>query len=147
MAKHTRSAPSTVSVALTAITDRLSGGKLRIYDGTRPATVSQAVAKQILLAECAFATPAFKPDVDGLALALPIGEEKSAKATGKPTWFRAVSATGATVLDGSAGSVHDGTADFLLDLPPTIRRFAWARSCGSRNSRAGCRRVSKWRNS
>jgi hypothetical protein len=78
-----------------------AGAKLRIYDGTRPATGGTATT---LLAEFVLGTP-FAPAASAAALSptLPAGTTGLAASTA--TWFRIVKADGTTqVIDGSAGT-------------------------------------------
>lgn len=78
-----------------------AGGKLRIYDGTRPATGGTATN---LLAEFTLGTP-FAPASSGGVLSPNIPSPVNASANGTATWFRVVKADGTThCLDGSVGS-------------------------------------------
>jgi hypothetical protein len=77
-----------------------NGAKLRIYDGTRPAT-GGAVTN--LLSEHTLASP-FAPAAASAVLSPTLPSDVNAGATGTATWFRVVKADGTThVLDGSAG--------------------------------------------
>ncbi len=78
-------------------------GLVRIYDGVRPAA-GAAVTTQNLLAELAFADPAFPAATSGTLTANPIVNDSSANATGTATWFRVVDSTGAFVFDGDCGT-------------------------------------------
>lgn len=78
-----------------------AGAKLRIYDGTRPATGG---AVTTLLVEFTLGSP-FAPAAANATLSptLPAGSTGAAAGTG--TWFRIVKADGTTqVIDGSAGT-------------------------------------------
>lgn len=78
-----------------------NGAKLRVYDGTRPATGG---AVTTLLAEFTLGTP-FAPAASGGVLSPTLPGNATASATGTATWFRIVKADGTThVIDGSAGT-------------------------------------------
>lgn len=86
-----------------------NGAKLRIYDGTRPATGGTATT---LLAEYVLGSP-FAPAASGGVLSPTLPSNVNASATGTATWFRVVKADGTTqVVDGSAGT--SGT-DLILN--------------------------------
>jgi hypothetical protein len=100
--KYTNLAVNTKADALAAL---LNGGKLRIYDGTQPATADTGITTQVLLAELTFGSPAFGAAVAGVAAANAITQDADADATGTATWFRALKSDGTTaVLDGSVGT-------------------------------------------
>jgi hypothetical protein len=79
-----------------------NSGKLRIYNGTRPATGGTATT---LLAELT-CNATFAPAASGGVLTLnAITQDASADATGTATWFRLVKSDGTThVLDGDVGT-------------------------------------------
>lgn len=79
-----------------------NSGKLRIYDGTRPATGGTATT---LLAELTL-NSTFAPGASGGVLTLnAITADSSADATGTATWFRIVKSDGTThVLDGAVST-------------------------------------------
>lgn len=78
-----------------------SGAKLRIYDGTQPATGGTATT---LLAEHTLGSP-FAPAAAAAVLSPTLPSNVNASATGTPTWFRVVKSDGTThVLDGTAGT-------------------------------------------
>lgn len=86
-----------------AITTFAGGsGKLRIYDGSRPATGGTATT---LLAELTL-NATFAPGASGGVLTLnSITGDSSADATGTATWCRIVKSDGTThVMDGSVGT-------------------------------------------
>ena len=77
-----------------------AGAKLRVYDGTRPATGGTATT---LLAEFVLGTP-FAPAAVAAVLSPNLPSNVTGLAAGTATWFRVVKADGTThVLDGSAG--------------------------------------------
>ena len=108
-----RNACDEISVLLDA---GAGAGKVRIYDGTKPADTDAAVTGQTLLAELTMSDPAFAAAVDaapgGAATAGAITDDTSADATGTATWFRAVDSNNVGVIDGSAGTSN---ADLILD--------------------------------
>jgi len=78
-----------------------SQGKLKIYDGSRPATGGAATT---LLAELTLDDPAFGAAVAGVLTAGAITGDTSADATGTATWFRLEDSDGTHVLDGDVGT-------------------------------------------
>jgi len=78
-----------------------AGAKLRLYDGTRPATGGTATN---LLAEFTLGSP-FAPASSGATLSPTLPAATTGAANGTATWFRIVKADGTTqVIDGSAGT-------------------------------------------
>lgn len=83
----------------------LNSGKLRIYDGTQPATPDTAITSQVLLAELTFNATAVGSASAGAVAFNAITQDSSADNTGNATWFRAVKSDGTTaVFDGSVGT-------------------------------------------
>ncbi len=99
-----------------AIADGVDSGtlgspKLRIYDGTRPATAEEAITSQTLLAEIDLPVPAFTvaDAAPGAALnlnGLPLSDAAAA-AGGTATWFRVSNRDNVTQFDGFAGDAAD----------------------------------------
>lgn len=89
----TRSAMATQ--ILNALDANAAAGKLRLYDGTRPATGGAATT---LLAELTLAHPAGTV-TDGVLTFGPITSDDQADATGTVTWARLVDGAGAFVMD------------------------------------------------
>lgn len=88
--------------AITTDIDKGAGaGKLRIYDGTRPATGGTATT---LLAELTFSDPSFPAASGGSITASSITGDTSADATGTATWFRIVDSNNVFVMDGNVGT-------------------------------------------
>jgi hypothetical protein len=78
-----------------------AGAKLRIYDGTRPATGGTATN---LLAELTLGSP-FAPAAAAGVLSPTLPAAVNAGASGTATWFRVVKADGTThVFDGAVGA-------------------------------------------
>lgn len=82
-------------------------GTLKIYSGTRAATVDTAIGAQVLLATLTFSDPAFgnattaSPSV---ATANAITSDSSADATNTATWFRIADSNGTAIMDGNVGT-------------------------------------------
>lgn len=90
---------------ITALIDAGSGaGKIRIYDGTRPATCGTATT---LLAELTCADPSCAAASGGVLTfdTTPALEDSSADATGTATWFRVVDSDNNCVIDGNVGTI------------------------------------------
>src|SRR5262245_14969757 len=101
--------PGLSNVAANAMADDLAvlqnNGFLRIYDGTKPATVDTAIATQVLLAELRWNATAFGAAVGGLIVANAITGDASANASGVASWFRSLKSDGTTaVWDGTVGT-------------------------------------------
>jgi len=78
-----------------------ASGKIRIYDGTRPATGGTATT---LLAELP-CSATFAPAASGGVLTLnAITSDTSADATATATWFRILTSGNTAVIDGSVGT-------------------------------------------
>jgi hypothetical protein len=94
-----------VNAKVDAVCALCNSGKLRIYDGTQPATADTDIVAQVLLAELTFGATAFAGAVDGVATANAITADSSANASGTAAWFRVVKSDGTTKLfDGSVGT-------------------------------------------
>lgn len=105
MALNTQLANATVNGQGDNMSDRLDNGYLRIYDGTQPTNADTAIGAQVLLAELRFNATASGATVNGLITWNALTADSSANNTGTPTWFRALSSDGTTVVyDGTAGA-------------------------------------------
>ena len=110
--------------ACNAVVDRIDlgttnpQGRLRIYDGAKPADTSVAISTQTLLAELLLSNPAFGAAVDaapgGRATASAITSDSSADASGTATWFRVVDRDSGAVIDGDVSDTG-GTGDLKLN--------------------------------
>jgi hypothetical protein len=89
---------------ITALIDAGTAGKLRIYDGTRPANADTAVGAQTLLAELTMNATSFPAASSGSMTANAITDDSSANATGTASWFRIVDSAGNAVVDGDVGT-------------------------------------------
>ena len=94
---------------LDAITTTVgNAGKLRIYDGTRPATGGAATT---LLAEFTLGTP-FAAGANAGVLSPTLPANTTGLAASTATWFRVITSGGTQVIDGSAGI---GGTDLILN--------------------------------
>lgn len=83
---------------ITALLDAgAAGAKIKLYDGTRPATGGAATT---LLATLTCSVTSFPGAAAGLMTANAITEDSSADATATVTWFRATDSDDNFVLDG-----------------------------------------------
>jgi len=96
-------------------------GKVRIYDGVRPAT---AGAVTNLLAELTYSDPSSPDAVGGVLTASAITGDTSADATGTATWFRDVDSDDVFVMDGDVGvsgsDLNLNTVNVVIGLPVDI---------------------------
>lgn len=89
----------------TAVDAGAGAGKLRIYDGTRPATGGTATT---LLAELIMTDPSFPAASGGVLTASAIADDTSADATATATWGRLLDSTNVVVLDFSVSATGGG---------------------------------------
>lgn len=100
-----------------AIDAGAGAGKLRIYDGTRPAT-GAAITTQVLLAELTFADPCGTV-TNGVLTFSALTADASADASGTASWARVVDSDGNFVMDmsvtatGGGGDVELNTLDIV----------------------------------
>lgn len=105
MANEWKISNGMASLAADAVVDQADSGKLRIYDGTKPATADTAITTQTLLAELTMNATAFGAASNGVASANAITADSSANATGTASWFRMTKSDGTTVIgDGTVGT-------------------------------------------
>lgn len=97
------------SQIVAAIDAGAGAGKLRLYNGTRPATGGSVTT---LLAELTFSDPCGTV-TSGVLTFSAIASDASADNTGTATWFRIVDSTGAFVLDGTI-TVTGGGGDITM---------------------------------
>ncbi len=97
------------SQIVAAIDAGAGAGKLRLYNGTRPATGGTVTT---LLAELTFSDPCGTV-TNGVLTFSAIASDASADTTGTATWFRIVDSTGAFVLDGTI-TVTGGGGDITM---------------------------------
>lgn len=103
MAVDCKLATAAVNAAATAVGTLLNNGKIRIYDGTKPATANTAITDQVLLAELTFGATAFGAPDEGVITANAITQDSDADASGTPTWCRCLKSDNTPVMDGTAG--------------------------------------------
>lgn len=104
MAHNPHLADAAANASANAVCALLNSGKLRVYDGTQPASANTAITTQNLLAELTFGVTAFGAAAAGVAAANAV-TSATAPATGTAAWFRAVKSDGITVVwDGSVGT-------------------------------------------
>lgn len=103
---------------LDAITTKIdagaAAGKLRIYDGVRPATGGAATT---LLAELTFSDPSAPGAALGVLTFSAITQDAAADATGTATWARVVDSDGNVVMD---LSVSTAGADLNLNTTSIV---------------------------
>lgn len=101
-----------------------SGGLIRIYDGTRPATGGTATTKLAeLTVSGAFAAAASA----GVLTVNTVTSDSSADATGTATWFRVTTSGGTAVIDGNVGTsgsdLNLNTTSIVSGGPVAITSF------------------------
>lgn len=96
-----------------------NSGKLRIYDGAKPASCATGITTQVKLMEFTMATDAF-PAASGGVLTAAAMAASVAVAAGTAAWFRLFQSNGSTVLmDGTVGEA--GSPDPVdLEIDNTI---------------------------
>lgn len=101
-----------------------ASGKLRFYNGTRPASGGAATT---LLAELT-CNATFAPGASGGVLTLnAITSDSSADATGTATWFRIVTSGGTFCIDGNVGTsgsdLNMNTVSFVAGAAIAVTSF------------------------
>ena len=107
---------------LTALFDAGAGpGKIRVYDGTKPAGPDTAITTQVLLAELILDDPAFAASADlnpgAIATAEPVNVDPAANNTGTATWFRALDSNNVAIDDGTVGT---SDADMIVNTTSVV---------------------------
>ena len=110
---------------LDAITTAVgTGGLIRIYDGTRPATGGTATT---LLAELTVAGAFAAAASAGVLTVNSVTQDSSANATGTATWFRVTTSGGTAVIDGNVGTsgsdLNLNTTSIVTGGPVAITSF------------------------
>lgn len=104
---------------VTALIDAGAGvGKLKIYDGTKPAT-GGAVTTQTLLAEPTFSATSF-PAASGGSMTANAITSDIALATGTATWFRCTDSNDNAVIDGDIADLNLNTNNIVIGLEVAI---------------------------
>jgi hypothetical protein len=81
-----------------------SGGKIRIYSGTRPANVDTALSGNTVLAELALSSTAFAAAASGAHALNTITNDASADATGTATFASVLTSGNVRVVDFGVGT-------------------------------------------
>ena len=89
----------------------LSGGTVKVYDGTRPATPDTAITSQALLAPFTLGSPAGTVTL-GVWTAEPIASAL-VSADGSATWARIADSSGAVIADADVGATGSGALMIL----------------------------------
>jgi hypothetical protein len=90
-------------------------GKIRVYQGTKPATADTSLGAAVLLAEGTMGNPAFGSASNGLLTANAITKDSDADATGTAQFYRLFKADGTTPMgDGTCGVTGSGSD---LEMP------------------------------
>jgi hypothetical protein len=91
---------------LDAVTTRVgTSGRLRVYNGTRPANVGTAITSQTMLVELTCNATAFAPAASGGVLTANAISNGTAAANGTASWFRLFQSNGTTaIIDGDVGT-------------------------------------------
>jgi hypothetical protein len=98
--------------ALDAIRDNANSGKLRVYNGTPPATADTALSSNTLLAEATMNATAFGAASGGVITANSITQDSSIDATGTASFFRIYESDGTTIF--CQGTVATSAADMIV---------------------------------
>lgn len=113
--------------ALAAMIDAGAGpGKVRIYDGSRPATGGAATT---LLAELTLSDPCAPVAASAILTFSAITQDSSADATGTATWFRILDSNNNIIFDGSVTATGGGgdmqlvTTSIVAGQPVQITSF------------------------
>lgn len=113
MANNLKTSIVARNAELDALAVLANSGKLRIYDGSQPATPETAISGQNLLAELTMNATAFGAASGGVITANAITSDTDADATGTASWYRLFQSDGTTVLwDGSVGT---SSADIVMN--------------------------------
>jgi hypothetical protein len=100
------------NLGLNAAFDILNSGRLRIYDGTQPATADTALSGNTLLADLAMGATAFAAASAGSKTANAITNDSSADATGTASWHSLLNSSNVRKIDGTVGT---GTHDLVVN--------------------------------
>jgi hypothetical protein len=105
---------TTRNAMLDALTTRVgTSGLLRIYDGSRPATVATAITTQVMLVALTTNATAFAAAASGGILTANAISNGTAVATGTASWFRLFKSDGTTAI--VDGDVSTSGADLNLN--------------------------------
>lgn len=135
MANNPKRTTTAANAACDAMAALANSGRLKVYDGTQPATANTAVTTQTVLADLTMNATAFGAAVAGVATANAITQDSSADATGTATWFRLYKSDNSTViLDGSVGTsgcdLNLSTTSIVAGAAVSITAFTLTESLG-----------------
>lgn len=110
----TAAANAGVNAAVDMVDGGPAAGKLRIYNGAKPASPDTAVTTQTLLCELPLSDPGFAAAVNRVKTldVTPI-PQGTGVAAGTASWFRMLTSDNVAHIDGSAGEAGSG-ADLIL---------------------------------
>lgn len=118
--------------ALTTIKDAVdagsSGGTIKFYTGTMPASPADAITSQVLLGTLTCSDPCGSVSAGTLTMST-ITQDPSADATGTATWARIADSSGATVCDvditvtGAGGTIQMNTTSIVALGPILMSSF------------------------
>jgi hypothetical protein len=115
MASDVRFSTTLINAFLNQVDDIIgSGGFIRFYSGTKPATADAALSGNTLLAELALSADSFGDAASRTITAAAITTDTSADATGTCTWASLVTSGGTRVVDLTVGEAAD-SADITVD--------------------------------
>lgn len=86
----------------------MAGGQVGLYMGPKPATADASLGSAVLLARGVFGEPAFAAASKGMVVAN-ITSDASARAAGKPNFYRLLSKAGVPMGDGTVGPEGSGS--------------------------------------
>lgn len=113
MAYNPKRSNEAANAAVAAMGALCNSGKIRIYDGTQPATADTAIGGVTLLAELTFNATAFAAPTAGVATANAITSDSSADNTGTAAWARCLKSDGTSpVFDCTVGTSN---ADLIIN--------------------------------
>jgi hypothetical protein len=128
---------SAAAAATSVLCDRLAGGILELYAGSKPASPDVEVGPEALLARISLPSPAFNVTADGRADLLGTPLIGSVVQTGAPTWARfrrALMQGGTAELDATVGTADTDpditTAAAVLQLGSTASILGFSLSLG-----------------
>lgn len=120
MASDVRFSSTTLNGYLDTLNTRIgSGGKIRIYSGTKPANADAALSGNTVLAELALSATPFGAASSRAVTAATITNDTSADATGTATFASFLTSANVRVLDVTAGDAGD-SADLTLNTKSIV---------------------------
>ncbi|HUS61343.1 MAG TPA: hypothetical protein VMY34_04040 [Acidimicrobiales bacterium] len=133
MALNPKLSNESANAAADAVARLADAGKLRIYDGSQPATADTAIGAQNLLAELTLNATSAGAAVAGVLTFNAITSDSSADATGTASWFRVLKANGTSPLfDGSVGTsgadLNLNTTSIVAGASVAISAFTYTQS-------------------